>query len=841
LGVKAVIMAGGEGVRLRPLTVNRPKPMVPVANKPLLEYMVLLLKKYGFNEIGVTLHYLPSTIMDYFGDGSRWGVKLYYSIEKEKPLGTAGGVKYLVEQLGWDNDTLLVVSGDLLTDIDLGVLLKYHRSRDSVFTMALRKVDDPTRYGIALVDGDGRITRFMEKPGWAQVFSDLANMGIYVVEPEALKKIPGDREYDFAKNLIPDLINSDGRVYGYRADNYYWSDIGDLDQYKKANYDVLTKKLKLPISHLGREIKPGIYVGEDVEIDPSAVIEAPAVIGSGTRIKRNTRVSSYTFIGSHNIIEENVAIDNSIIWSYNYIGHSTRITRAIVADHVYIGDHVNIMEDAVIGDETRIKRGVIVKPGVKIWPSKIIDPYTVVSVNIKWGIRWYKTLVGPWGITGLSNIEISPELAARIGMAIASIIPRDSWIAVACDTHVSSQVIKHGVIAGVLSTGVNVADLGITPLPVLTTYTRHRGYELAVMVNTLAYDPSRVRVKIYDRNGFFLSRDKIVMIENTFFRETYRRVIGEESGEIEYPSGYIDQYIDTITKYLDMESIANTSFLIDCIYGASSKVWARLIDRYDFNVYQANCGAMGALRISSEPIIRQSIDSASRIVQSLRLDAGFIYDSDGDKVIVIDDKGRIVGGEHLALITSKILLERKGGGEIILPHSTPKNIVDMIIKYGGRVVFAEHGLIDLSRHVTPETLLVVDDRGGLTYPWVHGGSDAIITTLLILEHIGKSSEKLSEIIDRLPTTYMVKKTYRVPFEKRGLFMRMIYEELREKEVDTLDGIKIIEENLGWGYIKLVPNEPLLEIIAGSDTRDKAEKLGKMIEDIVNRILSRINT
>ncbi|ADI31744.1 mannose-1-phosphate guanyltransferase [Staphylothermus hellenicus] len=836
--VKAVIMAGGEGTRLRPLTVNRPKPLVPLVNKPIMEHVVHLLKTKGFKDIGVTLHYLPNTIMRYFGDGSEFGVKIYYSIE-EKPLGTAGGVRFLVDRYGWD-ETIIVISGDVFTNIDLEKMLEYHRRKGSIFTMAVRKTDDPTKYGIALLDEEGRVRRFLEKPSWSEVFSDLINMGIYIIEPEALEMIPPNEEYDFAKNLIPKLLRSGKPVYGWRADKYYWSDIGSINQYKDTHNNILSGKVKIDTSMLGSEVAKGVYVGENTSIDNIDNIIPPVVIGKDTRIKKNTVIGPFTVIGSNNIIESGVRIEKSIIWDYSYIGPASTIIDSIICNNVHVRDHVAIMEGAVIGDDTRIGRGSIIRPNIKIWPSKIIDPYTIVSINIKWGIRWYKTLIEPWGITGLLNIEITPELASRIGSAFGSSLPRNSSVVVARDTYASSRIVKHGIVAGLMSSGINVYDLEVSPLPVLTNYIKKKKLKGGIHVSSLVYDPLRIRIKIFDHTGKFITRTMAKKIENIFFKEAFRKVLGDQVGDL-YPTiDHIDQYISDISTHISFENIREQGrVLIDCNYGSAGSLWPRLVRELGLTVYQVNCNEQSPIMPPREPFIHASVDSAIKIIPLLGLSAGFIYDSDADKLIVITDSGKVVSGDHLIALVAKILLETRGRGKIVIPHNSSRVVIDTIREYGGETIFAEQGLMGLSEHINENILMAADERGGIIYPWLHYGSDAIFTSLLILEYLGSTGYNLSTLLEQLPKTTVIKKTIVVPYAQRGRFMRIIYEELKEKEIDTLDGIKIVEENLGSGYIRPLPNEPLIEIIAESDNQERAEKLAKMLLDLAYKIKSKL--
>ena len=217
-------MAGGEGTRLRPLTSNQPKPMVSLCGKPCMEHIVELLKKHGFDETVVTLMFLPKVIRDYFGDGSSLGLSMQYSVE-QAPAGTAGSVKLAEDHLR--DDTFLVISGDALTDFDLGEIVAFHKQRGAMVTIALKRVENPLDFGVVVVDDEGRIDRFLEKPTWGQVFSDTVNTGIYVLEPEVFDHIPADTKYDFSQDLFPKLFEMGAPLYGYVAEGY-WQDIGSL-------------------------------------------------------------------------------------------------------------------------------------------------------------------------------------------------------------------------------------------------------------------------------------------------------------------------------------------------------------------------------------------------------------------------------------------------------------------------------------------------------------------------------------------------------------------------------------------------------------------------------------
>ncbi len=833
-------MAGGEGTRLRPLTVNRPKPMVPLFNKPLLEYIVEHLKGFNINRIGFTLHYLPSTVIDYFGDGSKWSLEIFYSVE-EKPLGTAGGVRKLYDELGSDS-TVIVFSGDLFTNIDLGKMLKYHREKDSVFTIALRKAVDPTQYGIALLNSDGRVVRFLEKPSWSEVFSDLINMGIYIVEPEALKLIPRGLEYDFSKNLIPELIKRGMKVYGFKADDCYWNDIGSFEQYREAHLDVLCGKASVPKGVLGREVSEGVYIQGEADVSEEADISPPVVIGGETVVRKGCRLGPFTVIGLNNIVDHSAVIERSILWNHVYIGSFAQVNSAIIGEKVRVESHAYICEDCIISDETVVGKGSIVKPGVRIWPSKIIDPYTTVSTSLKWGIRWYRNLVDPWGITGLANIEITSEHAAKIGLAVGSWVKSGGRVAVAYDNYSTSRAAAYAIISGLLSTGARVEELGLTPLPVLVNYIVSRKADAGILVSALTYEPARVRVKIFDRSGLFIESSDARAIEAAFFKESYRRVTANETGILTTLRGHMNYYVEMLVREINGELVRKAGrFLVDCLYGTVAQPLIAITNELSAQAFFINCREESSVQPLEEAPLSTSVEFASKTIPSMNLAAGFIFDSDGDKLLVIDDLGRAINSEVVAVIVARAILEEKKGGTVIVPETASAILEKYINELGGRIVRAGLGLRGVADAIRKynNVVLAIDDRVGFTYPWLHPGPDAIYTSLKILEYTGSKGVKLSRLVNETPVPHRERVRIHIPYNHRGVFMRMLFNELKGSEVESIDGIKVIEEDVGWAYIRPIPSEPIIEIVVEGASSEKEEKMLKMILSLIEEVRKRI--
>ena len=277
--MKAVIMAGGEGTRLRPLTSLRPKPMVPIVNRPVMEHIVGLCHWHGIDEIVATLQFLPQVIQDYFGDGEEWGVSFEYAVE-DTPMGTAGSVKNAEALLG--DEPFVVISGDALTDIDLTEVVEFHKAKGAAVTIALKRVPDPLEFGVVITDEDGRIERFLEKPTWGQVFSDTINTGIYVIEPEVMQFVPKTGQFDFSADLFPLLMEKGYPLYGCVVDGY-WEDIGSLQSYIQAHWDILDGKVGVYIP--GVKAANEVWIGEGADVSHDAFIGNHVVIGANAKIR----------------------------------------------------------------------------------------------------------------------------------------------------------------------------------------------------------------------------------------------------------------------------------------------------------------------------------------------------------------------------------------------------------------------------------------------------------------------------------------------------------------------------------------------------------------------------
>ncbi|MBV8295639.1 MAG: NTP transferase domain-containing protein, partial [Acidimicrobiia bacterium] len=421
--MKAVIMAGGEGTRLRPLTSNSPKPMMPLANRPMMEHIVRLLKEHGFDEIVVTLAFLPQAIRTYFGDGSEFGVRMVYATE-ETPLGTAGSVLNARQEL---TERFLVISGDVLTDFDLSEIVAFHDERKALATIGLKAMENPLEFGIVITREDGSIERFLEKPSWGQVFSDTINTGIYVLEPEIFDAIPAGEPVDFSGDVFPELLADGAPLFGYVAEGY-WEDVGNLEAYIRAHRDVLDGKVSIDVP--GFRLSEGVWLGEGAEIDPDATIDGPAVIGDYCRVEAGAQLREYCVLGSNVAVRSDAFIERSVIHDNAYLSNGVRLRGCVIGRSSDLRQGARCEEGVVLGDNCFVGEHAVINPGVKIYPFKTVEPGAIVNSSIIWESRGARSLFGRMGVSGLANVDVTPELAVEVAMAYATTLKKGSTVTI---------------------------------------------------------------------------------------------------------------------------------------------------------------------------------------------------------------------------------------------------------------------------------------------------------------------------------------------------------------------------------------------------------------------------
>jgi mannose-1-phosphate guanylyltransferase / phosphomannomutase len=830
--VKAVVMAGGEGTRLRPLTSNQPKPMVPIVGKPCMEHIVELLRRHGFDDIVVTLAFMPQSIRGYFGDGASHGVQIRYSIE-ESPAGTAGSVKLAEEAL---DETFLVISGDALCDIDLGKLVEFHREKGATVTIGLKSVDNPLEFGIVVTDEEGRIERFLEKPTWSQVFTDTINTGIYVVEPQVLKHIPEDRPYDWSKELFPLLLDMRRPLYGYVCDGY-WQDIGNLDQYRQANFDVLDGKADLEIE--GIRLRGNVWVGEGIELDDLESVGAPAFIGNYCRIAPGATVGPYSVLGSSVVVREDARTSRSVIDASTHIGRRASVEGAIVGRECDIRAHVRIHEGAAIGDQTTIGDESVVLPGIRIYPFKEVESGTQVDRNLIWESRAGSTIFGRDGITGLINVDLTPEIGLRIGLALGTALKRGARVVTSREAPPACQLIRRAVLTGVSATGVHVADLRVMPSAITRHLLKAEGFDAGFHVRQSPADPEALQIQIFEPPGVEASSGFLKELEKHFTRQEHRRANWDSVGEIRYPVRAPETYSRDLLESLDVEAIRERGFriVIGYSFSSASLVMPLLLGPLGVEAVETQGHVRERATVTGTATVGESIGHVKRLVSAVGADFGVALDPSGERLYLVDERAREVPVEQELLLFLRLLASDARRGRLALPI-TATSLVEQIVQ--GSELEVERtpaSLPALTAAAAEEGVLFAGSvGGGFAFPDFLPAYDGVASLCKLLELLAPVRRPLSELVDELPQSTVVHRQVRCPFARKGAVMRTLTERMRDREVDLLDGIKIFEDG-GWAQVLPDSAEPLVHVYAEGPTQEETQRLEERYTALVQGIIA----
>jgi len=813
-------MAGGEGSRLRPLTCTRPKPMVPVANRPMMEHILELLKEHGLTEIGVTLQYLPQEIQDYFGDGKDFGVEMRYFLE-EKPLGTAGSVKNAEAFL---DETFIVISGDALTDIDLSKAIAYHKERNSLATLVLTRVEGPLEYGVVIVDQQGHVKRFLEKPSWGEVFSDTVNTGIYILEPEVLKYIPNGEMFDFSKDVFPAILAEQRALYGYIAPGY-WCDIGNLQQYLQAHEDVLNGLVKIKIKE--REIQPGVWLGENAYISPEAQVYPPVIVGHNCQIGAGVTIEGGVVLGTNTSVEQRASLKRCLTWSNSYLGKNTEIRGAILCNQAQVRNASALFEGAVVGDHTIIKERSVVKPEIKIWPYKTIEAGTLVQSSLIWGSRSTKSLFGSNGVSGEVNTEITPEFATRLGAAYGSLLPVGTSITVSSDFTNACQMLRNSLVTGLLSVGIKPTVLGSLITPMVRFAIPSLGAQGGIHVKMSTTDDNKVFIDFLDSQGANISRNLERKIENIFGREDFRRSRGSEISKINNIGNMADCYFSWLMNSNNQELLQRIPVsLLFFSPSAEIRSWVGNI------LSQLGCNVQ-MVELSSNYNVGNMWEWSEQFKTEMQArggNFGVIVDGNGENMFLIDEKGNLIKDELFTILLALLILQKTKGKTVAVPLYAPQVVEELANRYSGQVVRTKTSLsylmeqVILLRSEHPQEEL---DPFALYFDPLYG-------LIKIIEFIAENQSGLENLISSIPTYYLSKKTVECPWETKGKVMRSLIEEQPDEELELVEGVRIKHQG-GWALVLPDADEPLCRIYGEGYSEEYADSLTEIYLDKIKEL------
>lgn len=799
--MKAVVMAGGFGTRIQPLTNSRPKPMLPIMNKPMMEHTMMTLKDLGITEFIVLLYFKPEIIQEHFGDGSEFGIKITYVVPDDD-YGTAGAVKLAEEFIG--NENFIIISGDLVTDFDFRKIFDYHEKKNSKLTITLTSVDNPLEFGVVIANEEGKIEKFLEKPSWGEVFSDTINTGIYIIEPEILEYIPKNENYDFSKDLFPKLMREGiDLMAGYSEG--YWRDVGNPESYRDVYDDILTGKVNFKLDGEKTSFPDGVlYSDESYSFDKSIEIVGTVVLGKNVTLKKGVKLNNVV-IGDNVTIGKESKIRNSVIWNDVEIHAKVKLDACVICNDNVIGKNVTANAGMILAEGCEIGQLTKIEQDVTIWPDKKIEDASIVSHSLILGNKYKNSIFVNGMVVGKSNVEISCEMATKLAEAFGAQLPVGSTVLVSRDYHKSSRMLKRAFLGGLLSAGINVIDYSDIPSAVLRcNLSAHDTYTAGVYFRQKSDDPTSTVITFYNDEALRISSDVAKKVEKSFFKEVFRRVDYSNIGEIhssEHEKEY-KAYKEGIEALLPSLKDADCRVAVDMMHGIAADVFPDILNDLGVEHIMFNAHPNEHRLANINVLIKQSKQDMKAVIKALKLDAGFMIHPYGQRLDIMTDNGKVLGKQD-ALYAVLLLLdmEAKASGHkkrVFLPT------------WAADIVYFENLEIERGQYANfkAEKMkkydLVATGEGNFAFTEFATHRDSMFASLKILEMILQHKVKLSEMIASLPSFYY--KTTKVECKQalKGKMMRMFLADAKGKESSTLDGVKIWLDKNDW--ILMIPDQ-----------------------------------
>ena len=801
--MKAVVMAGGFGTRIQPLTNSRPKPMLPIINKPMMEHTMMMLKDLGITEFIVLLYFKPEIIKDYFGDGSDLGIKITYVVPDDD-YGTAGAVKLAQEYIGDDN--FIIISGDLVTDFDFQKIFDYHAEKKSKLTITLTSVDNPLEFGVVIANEKGKIEKFLEKPSWGEVFSDTINTGIYVIEPEILNYIPKNENFDFAKDLFPSLMREGIDLTAGYAEGY-WRDVGNPESYRDVYDDILTEKIKLKIDGHKTQFPDGVlYSEETYTFNKSIEFVGTVVLGKNVTLKNGVKLNNVV-IGDNVIIGKDSKIRNTVIWNDVNIGRNAMLDGCVICNNNEIGKNVTAKAGMILAEGCEMGQLVKVEQDITIWPDKMIEDAAIVSHSLILGSKYKNSIFEHGMVIGQSNVELSCEMATKLAEAFGAQLAVGSTVVVSRDYHKNSRMLKRAFLGGLLSAGINVIDYKDIPSAVLRcSLSSHDKYTAGVHFRQKIDDPTSTVITFYNDEALRINKDMAKKVEKAFFKETFRRVDYSIIGQIQEFS-HVREYrvykegMKALLKSHTFKCL-DCRIAVDMMHGMAADVFPNILNELGVENIMFNAHHDEHRLANIKTLMKQSNEDMCTVVKALNLNAGFILYPHGQRLDIVCDKGTVLEKQTSLYVVLLLLdMEAKEAGtkkRVFLPTWA----ADIVYFENLEIVRGQY--TNFKAEEMKQYDLIATGEGNFAFTEFSTHRDSMYSSLKILEMMLHHNVTLSEMLESLPSFYY--KTTKVECSQalKGKMMRMFLEDAKGKKSSTLDGVKIWLDENDW--ILMIPDQ-----------------------------------
>ncbi len=774
MGVQAIIMAGGEGTRLRPSTCGLPKPLMPVLDQPVMAYALQLLRRHGVTDAGATLFYLPELIRQRFGGGEAAGLSLRYW-EEEQPVGTAGSVRQAMDAL---EDTFFVLSGDGLTDCNLTAARAFHEHSGALATLVMKRVPVPLEYGVIIAGGEGRIQRFVEKPGWDEVFSDTVNTGIYILQKEVLERVPEGRSFDFGRDLFPLLVREKQPVYGWVMDGY-WCDIGGQEAYLQAQADFLEGRVALETG-----LQPdarGNFIARGAQVSPDAALDGPCWIGAGARVAAGARIGLHAVIGAEASVGAGASVKQSALWRGAQVGARAQVRGAVVGEGARVGEQARLFEGSALGDGSSIGPRGELAPGVKVWPGKQVEEGFRLVANLVWGDSARCT------VDGSGVCASTPEQAAMLGAAWARAV-KAREIGLMCAPGATAHAQYAAVSAGLIAQGVRVTMLGEGSLPMLRSVQRMLSLPAGLFVHGW-------QLELTGSLGCAPNRDLQRAMEALAQRQDYPRAFASEPVAPRVVQDARAFYAGALAARADGKALEAHSPIV--------RVYAH--DEAQRELAQA---VLEALRLPDA----RAVCGTPVVVEG---ETCFLLSEDGQSV-KIRDVYDIPDADTQAMLRYAALLAG-GVGTLFVPVHAPRTLEAMAEAAGAQV-----RRVKSAREAMMQTLIEGGAAEQAERLWqMDMQYDGLCAMVGLIGLMAGKRASLRELLSALPRTHRVSREVPCALTEKGRILRALSEE--SEKADLTDGL-CVDFDGGWAMLIPAANSASLRVLGESSRVEFAQEL-----------------
>lgn len=801
--MKAVVMAGGFGNRIQPLTNSRPKPMLPIINRPMMEHTMMTLKDLGITEFIVLLYFKPEVIQNYFGDGSDFGIKIDYVVPDDD-YGTAGAVKLAEKYIGDEN--FIIISGDLVTDFDFQKIFDYHAQKKSKLTITLTSVDNPLEFGVVIANEDGKIEKFLEKPSWGEVFSDTINTGIYIIEPEILKYIPKHENFDFAKDLFPRLMREGIDLTAGYAEGY-WRDVGNPESYRDVYDDILTGKVNFKMQGTMTQYPDGVlYTDGAYELDKSIDIIGTVVLGKNVVLAEGVNLKNVV-IGDNVTIGVESKIRNTVIWNDVTIDRNVMLDACVICNNNQIGKNVTVKSGMILAEGCEMGQLVTIEKDITIWPDTVVDEASIVSANLVFGSKYKNSIFEDGMVIGKSNVELSCEMATKLAEAFGAQLPIGSTVLVSRDYHKNSRMLKRAFLGGLLSAGIDVIDYSDLPSAVLRcNLSANADYTAGVYFRQNIDDPTSTVITFYNHEALRINSDLSKKIEKAFFKEVFRRVDYYKIGQITQSKSDEEYkiYKEGMKNLLNAHQFkcVDCRIAIDMMHGMGAKVFPEILNEMGVDNIVFNTHPDEHRLANIKTLTKRSNEDMGAVIKALNLDAGFMLYPYGQRLDIVCDKGNVLSKQESLYTVLKLLNnEAKVAGQrkkVFLPTWAAD------IEFFDSLDIVRGQYTNFKAQEMKKYDLVATGEGNFSFTEFATHRDSMYATLKILQMILNQHAKISDIIASLRKFYYKATKVECSQALKGKMMRMFLEDAKGKESSTLDGVKIWLDKNDW--ILMIPDQ-----------------------------------